>query len=159
MRIVAATFIVLLSFFGCDKKSQGLTQNDRVRVTQEVTEMLNTYAKAVQKNGLIAEFDFLDNSEDFFWIPPGYTSPLNYDSIRAILERNSNVITSSVFRHNSLLIVPLSKRLASYSSNVFCVMTDTSGAVNEFRLLETGTLIKRPDGWKLLNGQTVALGN
>jgi hypothetical protein len=34
------------------------------------------------------------------------------------------------------------------------VVTDTSGKTSHHVLVETGTLIKRKGGWKLLNGQT-----
>jgi hypothetical protein len=33
-------------------------------------------------------------------------------------------------------------------------MKDTSGKTNAFILVETGLVIRRADGWKLLSGQT-----
>jgi hypothetical protein len=33
-------------------------------------------------------------------------------------------------------------------------MSDTSGKTSSFSLIESGVLIKREDGWKLLSGQT-----
>lgn len=37
-------------------------------------------------------------------------------------------------------------------------MMDTMGEVRSLELLETGVVIKRKEGWKLLHGQTVAIG-
>jgi hypothetical protein len=36
-------------------------------------------------------------------------------------------------------------------------MTDTSGIINNIKMIESGTLILRKDGWKLLSGQSATM--
>jgi len=36
-------------------------------------------------------------------------------------------------------------------------MTDTAGSNTRYRVIETGIVIRRPEGWKLLSGQTALL--
>jgi hypothetical protein len=56
-----------------------------------------------------------------------------------------------------LKIIPLSKELASYTGRLNSTIVNKLGKVMTFSLVETGVLIKRKDGWKLLNGQTSIL--
>jgi hypothetical protein len=126
-------------------------------VAVEVERMLHKYHEAMKTGGLLAEFNFLDNSPDFFWVPPGYESTLTYDSVRTILEKNARAIASIQLEWETLRIFPLSNRIANYSGIVRSVSTDTSGAVHSVRMIESGTTIKREDGWKLLNGQSAIL--
>ncbi|MDH3648988.1 MAG: hypothetical protein OEQ53_04855 [Saprospiraceae bacterium] len=126
-------------------------------VIRDVTIMFDQYHKAIEQEGLTAEFNYLDNSPDFFWVPPGYREALTYDSVRAILQGNANGFTRVEFHWDTLQVFPLSNTIASFTGIVNGVMTDTTGSKSPVHIIESGTVIKRTDGWKLLNGQSVSL--
>ncbi len=52
---------------------------------------------------------------------------------------------------------PLSEKIANYSGIVKGSMIDTSGIKASVLIIESGTVIKRLDGWKLLSGQSAVL--
>jgi len=116
--------------------------------------MFGDYHNDIKSKGLEAEFKYLDDSPDFFWIPPGYESALTYDSVKSILLSNSKIIHSIAFSWDTLQVFPLTSTIANYSGIVNGVMIDSSASKSEFKILESGTLIKRNDGWKLLSGQS-----
>lgn len=58
---------------------------------------------------------------------------------------------------DTLQVFPLTNEIANYSGIVDGVMIDTSGIEARMSILESGTLIKREDGWKLLSGQSKIL--
>jgi len=118
-------------------------------IIEQVEQTLNNYAAAVKKDGLQAEFGYLDNSADFFWVPPGYDNAISFDSIATILNSNAPFYKAIENTFDSLRVVPLTERLATYTAQLHSVMTDTSGNVSSIRLLETGIVIKRAEGWKL----------
>ena len=131
----------------------------RTIVKQEATQMLYDYHKAIAKDGLSAEFQYLDHSADFFWVPPGYSSKLNYDSVQKILIENDKSISSIQLEWDTLEVFPLSEEIASYTGIVRSKMKDTTGHSSETAIIESGTLIKRTDGWKLLSGQSAVLAD
>lgn len=151
--LLAATLL-----FSC-KQSATMTQAEQKAVTTEVTDMLNSYNQEVKQSGLMAELKYLDSSEYFFWVPPGYSGSLSYDSVVAILKQNAtqNKIIDNTF--DTLTIIPLSKDIAVYTGLLRSIMTDTLGKKETYRLAETGTVIKRDGHWKLLSGQTSLLNN
>ncbi|MCB0662514.1 MAG: hypothetical protein KDC24_07230 [Saprospiraceae bacterium] len=130
-------------------------QKEEVR--KAVRKTLYDYDEAIKKGGLTAEFPYLDDSEDFFWTPPGFTAAISFDSVATILKQNASLYKSIENSWVILNIFPLSNEIATYNGKVKSTMTDTSGQVTTFHLLESGTLIKREDGWKLLSGQTALL--
>ncbi len=71
---------------------------DTNRITEEVKNMLFDYHKAIAKDGLTAEFNYLDQSSDFFWVPLGYRIALNYDSVQNILQQNAKLFQSIEFQ-------------------------------------------------------------
>ncbi len=119
--------------------------------------MLSNYHEDIGKDGLTAEFKYLDKSADFFWVPPGYTTALNYDSVRTILEQNAPSLQTVKFHWKQLQVFPLSDEIASFTGIVDGQMIDTSGVESKVAIIESGTVIKRRDGWKLLCGQSAAL--
>lgn len=127
---------------------------DKQEIISEIQTMFENYHEAIKQDGLTAEFDYLDSSDDFFWVPPGYKSALKNDSIKAILLQNNKSIQSISFDFETLEIFPLSEKIANYSGIVKGIMIDTSNLTSNFKIIESGTLIKRTDGWKLLNGQS-----
>lgn len=130
---------------------------DKDKVKQEVVQMLSDYHEDIRKEGLTAEFKYLDSSENFFWVPPGYESALTYDSVRSILEKNAKAIRSVSFTWDELQVFPLSDKIANYSGIVQGIMTDTAGIESKPKIIESGTVIKRKDSWKLLNGQSAVM--
>ena len=127
---------------------------DRATLTKELRSVLNNYHDDIKKGGLTAEFQYLDNSLDFYWVPPNFTSALSYDSVRSILETNAPAFKSINFHWDTLQVFPLTTDLATYTGIVKGTMTDTTDAVLKVAIIESGTLIRRIDGWKLLSGQS-----
>ncbi|MEO8174234.1 MAG: nuclear transport factor 2 family protein [Sediminibacterium sp.] len=147
------TLYFLMLLFSC-RQAPALTENEKSVIIDSVQHTLNSYFKDIKTSGLLAEFIYLDHSPDFFWVPPGYGSAISYDSVAAILRKSAAKYTAINNVFDTLHIIALSKELATYTGRLHSTMTDTSGTTLHFSLLETGVMIKRPGGWKLLNGQT-----
>ena len=146
------TFFTLLWIFSCREPApKAINKND---ISDSVRLTLNNYFADVRKEGLLGEFKYLDSSTDFFWVPPGYSSPISYDSVASILRKYQTSYTAIENSWESLIITPLTNELASYSGRIHSITTETSGARKDITLVETGLVIRRHDGWKLLNGQT-----
>ena len=143
----------LLTIVSCTRPST-LSENEKATVIAEATRTLQNYYADIKKSGLTAEFDYLDQSADFFWVPPGYSAAIFYDSVAAVLRQNAPNYISINNAFDALKIIPLSKELATYTGRLHSTMIDTAGISTTFSLVETGILIKRKDGWKLLHGQT-----
>jgi hypothetical protein len=147
------TIFVLIDF-SCTSTPTDLSDNDKAAVVTEVRNTLHDYLVAVAATGLTAEFAYLDHSEEFFWVPPGFNTSISYDSVAALLTRNAPLFSAAHNSFDSLRIIPLSSKLAVYTANIRSEMIDTTGQVFSSQLVETGVVIKRVSGWKLLNGQT-----
>lgn len=135
-------------------KNQDLTIAEKTTITNEITAVLSKYTQAIKNDGLMAEFAFLDSSADFYWIPPGYTSALKYDSIKAIISEIAPGIKSMVNTYHSIQVWPYSATYAGYTAHVKSIGVDTAGNTNNKNLLESGIMIKRSNGWRLLSGHT-----
>ena len=151
------SFVTILLFSASCADPTELTEVERGRVIADVRAMLHQYDDDVRTNGLLAEFAYLDSSEDFFWVPPGYNSPLSYDSVAVIIRKNAALLRSVDNVWDSLRIIPHSGSLATFTGNITSRSVDTSGNVTTVRLIETGLAVRRVDGWKLLSGQTSLL--
>ncbi|MDY8137677.1 hypothetical protein [Aquimarina sp. 2201CG5-10] len=149
-------FYLLYALTSCQKNLE-ITTFDKAKISEETRQVLLDYHIAMNKDGLMAEFAYLDDSSDFFWVPPGYTSALNYDSVETILKQNAKTLKQVTFKWDTLQIFPLSNVIANYTGIVNGQMIDTSGIKSKVSIIESGTLIKRDDGWKLLNGQSAIL--
>ena len=149
-------YLIILTLISCYgiKETDSL---DKESIIEDVTLMLDNYHEDIAKEGLTAEFRYLDESSDFFWVPPGYQTALSYDSVKSILEMNAKAFRSIEFSWDTLQVFPLSNRIANYSGIVSGLMTDTSGVESTISIIESGTIIKREDGWKLLSGQSAIL--
>ena len=137
--------------FGCQS---AVMEFDEAEVHAEVLQTLQDYATAVSEKGLLGEFPYLDNSDEFFWVPPGYLSRIDYDSVESHLNRSAGQFSSVLFEWNDLKIYPLAQNLASYTGQVTSRMTDLDGSESSFPMLETGIMRKRADGWKIMQGQS-----
>jgi hypothetical protein len=148
--------LAILTIVSC-RQSSPLTENEKAIIIGDVRQTLDNYYHDIRKSGLTAEFQYLDNSSEFYWTPPGYTISISYDSVATILNQNAQNYESVDNSFDTLRISPLSKEYATYTGRLTSRMTDTSGRTTTFSLVETGVLIKREDGWKLLHGQTSIL--
>jgi len=153
--LVLSVMLVIDTYGLC----QTLSGKEQQSIIKEIRQTLDDYVKDVKSGGLTAEFKYLDSSVDFFWVPPGYQSAISYDSVATVLKQNALKFKSVDNLYDSLRIIPLARHLASYTARVNSTITDTTGAVFKSSLIETGILIRRKDGWKLLNGQTAILNN
>lgn len=155
VRQIPIIFILLL-MVSC-KQSVPLTQEEKTNIADSIRETLKNYYNDITKYGLTAELNYLDNSPDFFWVPPGYSGAISYDSVVAVLQQNAPMYKTIVNSFDTLKIIPLSKDIATYTTRLQSAMTDTAGKTFKYSLIETGVLIRRQNGWKLLSGQTSIL--
>jgi hypothetical protein len=152
--IVRLVFIsIILMAISCNQSSP-LTTEEGKQVTDSVSVMLHNYYNDIKTNGLTAEFKYLDNSPDFFWVPPGYSAAISFDSVATVLKQSAPSLKSIDNSFESLRIIPLDRNIATYTARIRSMVMDTAGKVSTFSLVESGVVIKRKDGWKLLSGQT-----
>ena len=149
----AVPILLLLATSACQTPDT-LTEADKQRVTAEVDSMLHAYLDAMREGGLEAEFPYLDSTDAFFWVPPGYESWISFDSVEAVLRATAPTLRSTDYLWQSLRIDPISLDRAIYTGRLSGALTDTSGQVTNVSIVETGTVIRCEDGWKLLNGQS-----
>ena len=153
--------VVLIAAFvslgGCRPHSASLTSEEQAIISDEVSESIRNYYADIRTNGLLAETKYLDSSGDFFWVPPGYSSPISYDSVVAVLKCKAVEFRSIDNKLDTLRVVPLSLDLASYSARILSRTIDTAGKESAYTLIETGLFIRRKEGWKLHSGQTAVL--
>jgi hypothetical protein len=149
---------MILTLFSCDQKTV-LTETEKKTITEEVRKTFAGYYDDVRKHGLTAEFRYLDSSRDFFWVPPGYGGPVSYDSIVAILTRADKKFRRIDNVTDSIRIIPVSREIAIYTARLHSSTLDTAGKQVLAELLESGVVIRRKDGWKLLSGQTSVIEN
>lgn len=157
--LVLPVLVILLVLLACGADRTSLTEGERETIRAEATRMLTDYQRDVREEGFLAELRYLDRSDQFFWVPPGFSGPISYDSVRTILIQNAPRYERIDNRWDTLLVVPVGKVNAAFAGRVTSTSTDTSGTVFSATLLESGLLVRREDGWKLLNGQTSILRN
>jgi hypothetical protein len=143
----------ILSLISC-RQSGSMTEDEKAAIVADVRRTLDNYYNDIRKSGLTAEFKYLDNSAEFFWVPPGYPNAISYDSVAAVLNQNAGKFTHIDNTFDTLQIFAISRRYATYTGRLTSVMTDTSGQTRSFNLVETGVMTKKGDAWKLLSGQT-----
>ena len=156
--MVRAHLLILISLIATScSQSPALTNAQSAQIENEIQEMLHAYNAEIKTSGLMAEFRYLDDSPQFYWIPPGFTSPLSYDSVTAIIRQNAGKYQRVDNSFDELRIIPLTAEIATYSGRLRSIITDTANHVTNCTMIESGVLIKRTDGWKLLSGQTSLL--
>ncbi len=153
MKIQLLIGILTIQIFGCDN-SATFSEAEKEIVSMDVKAMLHDYHDSMNNGGLLTEFEFLDNSAEFFWIPPGYSTPPSYDSVATVLKKTAPTLHKMTYNWETLNVYPLSHTLASFNGRVSGIITDTSGVTSQIILLESGNIIKRAKGWQLLNGQS-----
>lgn len=158
MKQLFFSLILIFSLFSC-QKSDELTPETKSKIISIVEARLNASNRAVKLNGLTAKLDYLDNSEDFFWTPPGYSQALNYSQFSEATISNADNYTKITYLYDSLKIIPLTRNIVVYSGTIRSTMIDKLGNRTAFSLVETGTMIKRKKKWMFLNGQTSLITN
>ncbi|GAA3637771.1 hypothetical protein [Flavivirga jejuensis] len=153
MKLLTKTFLLFTITFN-SYGQKALSSERKEAISLEIQQMFDNYHSDITTKGIISEFKYLDDSSDFFWVPPGYEKTLDYDTIKSILTTNSKVLNFIEFSWESIKIFPITNKIANYSGVVKCVQVDTSNNPLTFKLIESGTLIKRKDGWKFLSGQS-----
>ncbi|MDO5969007.1 hypothetical protein Q4Q35_04230 [Flavivirga aquimarina] len=153
MKLIWTTSLLLTVIFN-SYSQKPLSSESKDAISLEIKQMFNNYHSDITKKGLTSEFKYLDASSDFFWVPPGHEKALDYDTIKSMLIANSKIINFIEFSWESIKIIPLTKKIANYTGIVKCVQVDANANAVTFKLIESGTLIKRKDGWKFLNGQS-----
>ena len=150
-------FLIVLDFFllfSC-------AQNDKPIVTadlqQEIKSTIDNYYNELRKGGLAAELKYLDSSNQFFWVPPGYMNYANYNVISAAIKRNAVLLKSIDNRYDSLLIIPLTKEYAQFVMRTISTTIRANGDSIKSAFIESGVMVRRKDGWKFLSGQTSIL--
>lgn len=154
MKRTVLYFMIAIAVGACNVPAE---KHDANAAKAAIGQMLDDYCKDVKAGGLLAEFKYLDSSADFYWVPPGFTSPLGYDTVSAMLRRNAPAYASVENKYEGVHVVSLVKDVASYTARVSSAVTDTAGNTSVMQLLENGVVIKRKGGWKLLCGQTSVL--
>jgi hypothetical protein len=146
--------LVSILLAGCSQRTTLVSPAYHDRVAMEVRETLTDYLDAVRAHGFMGEINYLDDSDDFFWVPPGRTSAIGYDSVIVILRASAPLYQVVDNRWDSLQVVPITKHVATYTGKLTSELTDMHGKTETYHLLETGVVIRRRDGWKLLHGHT-----
>ncbi len=151
--IFAFAFLVVL--FGCSHEQKPtLTDEEKGNIVMEIKETLDNYYADIKEGGLTAELKYLDNSKDFCWMPPGYSSSISFDSVASILKKNAPNYKEIDNKFESLTIEAISLDSAMYSGKIRSILTDTTNTPITMFLNEKGKLVKRKDGWKLISGET-----
>jgi hypothetical protein len=157
IRKSASFFLSAILFLFACQRVDTFTEAEKAAVKSSVRQMLDDYYDAIRTGGLMAEFAYLDSSTEFFWAPPGYTSWISYDSVAAVIKRNAAAFSSVDNVWDTLRVDPLTSEYATYSGTLHATMIDTAGQVTKLSMIETGVVVRRKDGWKLLRGQTTLL--
>ena|SRR5215203_4098390 len=149
--VCAGLFLVV----SCSQKDKTAVNSDDSR--NEIKTTIDNYYNDLRKEGLVAEFKYLDSSNQFFWVPPGYMNYANYDVIAAAIRRNAGSLKTIDNRYDSLLIIPLTNVYAQFVMRSISTSIRLDGDTIKSAFIESGVMVKRKDGWKFLSGQTSLL--
>lgn len=144
--------LVVMAFVSC--QSHSFSKEEKRAVKDTVFAVLSRYYEDINRDGLNAEFNYLDSSADFHWRPPGSTEPILYDSVAKFIRAAAPFYKYIDIKWSRLDIDPISPDTAAYEGELVSAITDTAGRVTNTILVEKGRVIKRKDGWKLLDGET-----
>src|SRR5690349_13934007 len=105
---------LLISFLVLSCGGPDTSTGNKDTVRNEIKSTIDNYYNDIRKQGLLAEFNYLDSSGQFFWVPPGYLNYAGYDSIAAAIRRNAASLKLVDNRYDSLLIIPLTTEYAQF---------------------------------------------
>lgn len=135
LKVIRTIVIIISSIYvlsSCRQSSE-LTASEKREISEEVQTMLGHYFEDINKEGLLSEFRYLDNSPDFFWVPPGYSTSISYDSVAVILKATAPALRSIDYKWETLRIIPLSAELATFTQIIQGVFTDTNRNVDKIK--------------------------
>lgn len=139
------------------KNDRTIKEEDLTQVQTEVEKTLQQYHADIEREGILAELNYLDSSAEFSWFAPGYSGPIGYDSVVSILKMMAPAYAKVDHTWDSLTVIPESIDRARYIGYVTSVMTDTMGLPRQYRFKEDGIIVRRESGWRLLTGKTIEL--
>jgi hypothetical protein len=145
--------MIFMTLISCNNSTK-LTEEEKKEIRAEVKGLLIDNFVMIKEMGYTEELQTLDNSPDFYWIPPRKSMPISYDSVAAILKKFTPGYKSVENVWDTLYIQPLTSEVASYTGRFHSTYTDTSGHVSNFKMMEIGVVAKRNGQWKLVSGQT-----
>jgi hypothetical protein len=154
VRYIITILFTAFVMVACKPALQGLSMSERIAISDSIRVTLQNYVADIGREGYLAEFRYLDSSENFYWVPPGRRSAISYDSVARILRAAAPLYQKVSIRWDSLAIHPLTAALGSYSGKLHSLVVSQKGDTAEFDLVETGIVIRRKSGWKLLSGHT-----
>jgi hypothetical protein len=158
MRFGSLILVIAAAIWSTQACNTGtMSKRQSARIATEAEAMLRDYHTQLAQHGLAAEFKFLDSTDQFSWHPAGYNGPINFDSVATTLRQLDDFYTSIQSKWDTLSIIPVSDTMATYTGEFTTKMTDVTGITDTYVMQETGTLIKRPDGWKMLTGKTTMI--
>jgi hypothetical protein len=143
-----------LVFIGSCSERTNLSTTEYDKIKREIEAALHKNFETIAAEGWIGELKALDDSRQFSWVPPGKYAPINYDSMKSVLQRATMTIEKTELAWIELYVKPISQTLATYSGRYSSRYTMKSGKVAEFTMAESGTVIRKKNGWKLISGQT-----
>ena len=100
------------------KDATSLSERERAEVKDEVKAMLYKYCADVTARGLHAEFEYIDNSSAFSWVPPGARAPLPFDTVISMIGRNAARFRKVNNSFDTLVVTPFTTQLAAYSARI-----------------------------------------
>ena len=154
--LYSLTALLVIVLIACEAKNEKI---DRRKIEDEIRTTITNYYNDIRKEGPLAEFKYLDSSEDFFWTPPGYSAPIDYDSVTAFIRKNAPLFKSVDNSLDTAIITPLANEYAQVFMKTNSTIVDTSGNTSHHTFIETGVMVRRKDGWKFLSGQTSLLNH
>jgi hypothetical protein len=146
--------LLTLTLSTCTPTKPPFDETAKAQIIREATETLHAYYAAITNNGLLAEFDFLDSSNGFFWLPPGSTIAWDYDSVATTIRQNATQLDTISIAWTTLHVEAVAWDTAKYAGELHSRSISMEGDTSTARLIEKGFLIRRDDGWKLLSGET-----
>ena len=153
MKQYSFLLIGFILFSSCQQAEKTKTDADS-NIVQQVKSTLEEISDAIKMHGITAEFKWIDSSADFFWVPPGFESPLSYDSVAKIMRSNSGRFKQVEEKWDLLEIQPLGNDHAVFTGRITSRTMDTANHSQEHQVVETGIMIRKEDGWKLHCGHT-----
>jgi hypothetical protein len=143
----------LSALISCRHESE-LTESQRNRIIDEITEMAIQFFVDSEAKNLEAVLSYLDNTEKFYWVFPPDPTPVSRDDLAALLKTEMETNNSVVSTWEEVRIEPLANDLAYYQGRFRQVVTDSAGSTAEFMGIESAMVVLREDGWKFMTGQT-----
>jgi len=115
--------------------------------------MMKSLVSDLNTDGIQSQLKYLDNSDKFQYTFLNSGKIYDYEELKKQLEISSSTDYKVNLSFDEFKITPLSDKLVSYSL-ILSGYERIDGQNSDISLVETGTLIRRNDGWKIINAQT-----